>query len=136
LDPDAAISGPADRAFEDTGSFAVSTCTESRLDFHTPAVHRGRAYPAIDATAIISDLKSAALHRFDEMQILAPADFAEHNIADLQLTVACDGFHRTELPGFNLAGHRVAARSKSDRFASAKLLDQVRCPTHASRFPE
>jgi hypothetical protein len=39
--------------------------------------------PAIDATAIIADLVTFALDRFDQVKILCAVDFAEDDVAGL-----------------------------------------------------
>jgi hypothetical protein len=38
-----------------------------------------QANPAVNSTAIIADLESITLFRFDEVQVLRPANLAQHD---------------------------------------------------------
>jgi hypothetical protein len=71
-----------------------------------------RADPPIDEPAIVPNLKSRALDRFDQVEIFVSRDLAQHDIADLQSTRVADWFDCAELAGFDLAG-----RDQGERFS-------------------
>jgi len=59
----------------------------------------------------VSDLKPLSLNRFDQVEIFVAFYLAQHDISYFDL-LGINRFYRTKLSGFNLAGHRIAARPK------------------------
>jgi hypothetical protein len=53
------------------------------------SVNAIRAYPAVDAAAVIADLEPVSLPGFDEVDILATVDLAQHDIARLKVVRSC-----------------------------------------------
>jgi len=59
---------------------SIFSCAPSWLNLHKSTENRIGPDPPIDVSAVVADLKSAALDRLDEMQVLGPSNFAEHDI--------------------------------------------------------
>lgn len=81
--------------------------------------------------AVVPDLKSAILNRFDEMQILGPANFAEDDIAGSKIA-RTDRLDGAKLTGFDARRHRVATRPKGNCATSAKIRNVSSGPTHCA----
>lgn len=68
-----------------------------RLDAYAQAEDRFASDPPVDSAAIVTDLKTIALNRFDEVKVLMPSHFAKHNIANLERPGVFDGNDGAEL---------------------------------------
>src|SRR5689334_3493419 len=92
--------------------------------FHPRADTEDRVlrHPAVDAAAIVADLKTRAGDRLDQMQIFVAADLAQHDVAYLE-SIMIDGRDGAELAGGNAARHRMTARPKLHGFALPKAVD-------------
>lgn len=73
----------------------------SIFDANESAVDGVRADPAVDVTAVVPDLESSVLHRLHEVEVLGPADLAEHDLADRE-SGGVDGLDGAELPRLDL----------------------------------
>src|SRR5262249_18286413 len=102
----------------------------SRLDANALAEDRVGRDPPVDAPAVVADLEPLPLDRLDEVQVLAPFDLAEYDVADLQRR-RIDRHHRADLARLALPRHRMATRAKRRRLARAQFLDMTGGPTHA-----
>src|SRR5690242_17811343 len=79
----------------------------SRLDAHQPPEDRVLADPAVDLPVVVADLIAPVLgDRLDDVQIVGPADRAQHHVADLEL-VQVDRLDRAELPRLDPRPHRM-----------------------------
>ncbi|MET0656647.1 MAG: hypothetical protein ABW110_00620 [Steroidobacteraceae bacterium] len=90
-----------------------------------------RSNPSIYEATVVSDLESAVLDRFDDMKELASLDLAKNDVIDLKRH-RIDWFDNAELSRFDSPLHGRATWTKRHRFASAQLLDVMRCPAHRS----
>jgi hypothetical protein len=71
---------------------------------YTPSEDRRLADPPIDPTTVVSNLKSRALDRFDQVQVFAAVDFAQNNVANSE-ALGVDGLDGAMLAGLYFAGH-------------------------------
>lgn len=103
------------------------TSHASVLDSHALSIDAAGGDPAVDAPTVVADLKAIALNRFDEVQVFATIDFAEHNVSDVQF-VGVGRFDSAELAGFNSTGHGVAAGAEGDGFTGSESGDMCSGP--------
>ncbi len=61
------------------------TVSVPSFDSYTLAVNPGLPDPAVDPPAVVPDLEPFPLDRFYQVQILAPIDLAQDNVASLQV---------------------------------------------------
>lgn len=105
------------------------------LDFRTSAKNAARGDPAVDVSPVIADLETWSLDRFDDVEVFATPDFAQHYVTYLDGN-RTDRLNSTKLPGFDFARHRVAARPKRYRLSVLKSCNVMRCPAHDAFFRE
>jgi hypothetical protein len=87
--------------------------------------------PSVYETPIVSDLKTSTVDRLDDVQVLAPAHFAKHNISHRK-SGTINGRNRAKLARFDPSLHGVASWTKGDGLSGSKFLDIVRRPTQTS----
>src|SRR5579862_8283142 len=93
-----------------------------------------RSDPSVDEPTVIPDLIAAMLNIFDDMQVLVPRDLAKDDITNFQHRGIARRYP-AELTGFDPAGHRLAVRTKRNRFAGAKSFDVTGRPAHQRQAP-
>jgi hypothetical protein len=94
------------------------------------AIDAVRGNPAVDASAIVPNLKTVALTGFNQMDVMETVYLAQDDISNLKL-VEIDRRHRAQLAGLNSSFHRVSARAELHGFALLEFFDVGRCPAHA-----
>ena len=97
------------------------------IRMHFPKIPFAPIHP-FTKPPIVSNLKSPTVDRFDDVQVLIPAYFTQHNISHRKRGRINRG-DRAKLPRLDPSFHGAAAGAKGDGLPGPKFLDMVRRPT-------
>src|SRR6266700_3747738 len=100
---------------------SLGTGFRASLNADTLPVNCVLSDPAVNSAAVISNLKTFALNRFDQVQVLKSVYFTKDDVVFLQILHA-DWNHCAKLTGFNFAGHGITARPKLHGFTLLQFL--------------
>jgi len=89
----------------------------SSFNLRSSAVNAVVSNPTVDVASVVANLKSAAIHGLDEVQVITTSDFDQNDVVWLKRRwITRLKSHQVSVIDF--AAHRVAARSYLNGFAS------------------
>src|SRR5262249_47259338 len=103
------------------------------LDPGAFAVDAVLADPAIDPAPVVPDLEALSLNRLHQMQVVPAVHLAQHDVAYLQ-GGRDHRLDRTQLPGLDLAPHRIPPGPELNGFPVLEADDVIRSPSHLCSF--
>lgn len=99
------------------------------FNFSGFAVDAIGADPAVDATAVVANLKALTVDGFDEVKVVAAFDFHQDDVIDCERERIA-GFEGDEVAVIHFAAHGVATGTDLDGFISTQCFDGEFSPTH------
>jgi hypothetical protein len=90
------------------------------------------ADPAVDVAAVVADLEAGAVDAFDEVKVIAPTNFDEHDVVGLKGGWVA-GLKSDEVAVVDFAAHGMAAWADFNGFAFAEGFDGEFGPAHSKR---